>query len=56
MFFRFSYLPVPVGSFGEIHLTENTENGEIFASKLVHKENPNAKLRQEYELYRKLGE
>lgn len=43
------------GSFGEIHLTHDTQSGEIFATKLVHKENPNAKLRLEYELYRKLG-
>ena len=45
----------PTGSFGEIHLTHDTKTGEIFATKLVLKENPNAKLRYEYELYQKLG-
>lgn len=44
-----------LGSFGQVYLTRNTKTNELVATKLVRKDNPNAKLKQEYEWYRILG-
>ncbi|XP_075680421.1 casein kinase I-like isoform X4 [Dermatophagoides pteronyssinus] len=48
-------LSIAAGSFGQIYLTRNVKTNEICATKLVRKDNPNAKLRKEYEWYRILG-
>ncbi|KAF7489552.1 Casein kinase I -like protein 2 [Sarcoptes scabiei] len=46
---------IAAGSFGQVYLTRNTKTNELVATKLVRKDNPNAKLKQEYEWYRILG-